>query len=191
MNTATVKDFLTILTGKLTQYDKRLYEKEQAKGHVPNQYRLSLLLQAKQEVEEKVSKYLDSDTPEAMEALKKALHEHFHVESMSPTSGLIKQIDAWVNEKQLPRYASLSDKVDALERKMANEESWRQLGREASNGITWIRKINQEIDAHRAEGGTHGSHALELLDIQEEADQLQPLLEKVDRLCVAIEKKLS
>jgi len=98
LNKATVAAFLTVLTGALTRYDEKLQKKE------PNLYRLGHLLKAKQEVEEKVKKYLNDDSPEAMEALKNALHEHFHVDSLPPTRNLMKQIDAWLTEKKLPKY---------------------------------------------------------------------------------------
>lgn len=100
LNKATVRAFLTILAGSLTRYDEKLQKKE------PNIYRLGHLLKAKQEVEEKVKKYLDDDSPEAMQALKAALQEHFYVDSMPPTRNLMKQIDAWLQEKKLPKYAA-------------------------------------------------------------------------------------
>jgi hypothetical protein len=98
---ATVKTFLGVLASKITQQDKKEYEKEVARGGRGNIYRLGLLLEAKGKVEDAVSAYLGRDDAEAMEALKKALKRNFN-DNFPPLKNLLKQIEAWESKKKKP-----------------------------------------------------------------------------------------
>lgn len=92
---AKVSTFITILSSLLTQYD--------AKQKHYNPYRLGLLLGALHKVEEKVKGLKDEDSPEALDTLVSALHDHFNVDAMPPTKKLVKMIDEWKSSKKLPK----------------------------------------------------------------------------------------
>ena len=70
-------------------------------------------------------------------------------------------------------------KIKKMEAKLASDKA---IQREVSNGITWIRKLNSEIESNR--------NVLELYDIDHDVEMLQGMLSKVDSLLVGIEKKL-
>jgi hypothetical protein len=90
--------FLTVLTSKLTQYDKRLQVRE------PNIYRLGHYLKASQEVEKwaKSLDLLDRSDAEALTALKGALRGHFTQPPMPPVANVMKQIDLFLATGKLP-----------------------------------------------------------------------------------------
>ncbi len=96
----TVKGFLTILVGRLTQYDKKLDAKQ------PNIYRLGLLFAAKEKVEARVKRYLDDSTPQALDALKEALTKEFLVDHMPPVKAVMKMIDEYLATGKAPKYAT-------------------------------------------------------------------------------------
>ena len=98
MNNATVNSFITILAGKLTQYDDR-----QNKKHF-NVYRLGHYLEAVGKIREDTASYADRDDAEAMNALKRSIAKPFLVESMPPAKSTIKQIDEWLASGKLPKY---------------------------------------------------------------------------------------
>jgi hypothetical protein len=98
---ATVKSFLMVLVSKITQQDKKEYDKEVSRGGRGNIYRLGLLLEAKTKVEDTLSAYLGRDDSEAMEALKKALKKNFN-DNFPPLKNLLKQIAAWETKKKKP-----------------------------------------------------------------------------------------
>jgi len=108
----TVKNFLTILVGRLTRYDKLLQQNALKKGRPDNIYRLSLWLGAKQEAEQLVHSYLNESTPEALNALKAALIKKFHVNDMPPVKAVIKMIDEFIASGKSPKYASANRLVD-------------------------------------------------------------------------------
>lgn len=103
----TVRGFLTILVGRLTRYDKMLEMKGQA-----NLYRLGLWFEAKEKVEALVRGQLDESTPEALEALKKALARQFLVNSMPPVRAVVKMIDEFLQSGKAPKYAAVDRVVD-------------------------------------------------------------------------------
>lgn len=98
---ATVEMFLLALGSKLTQQDAKEMKQEQARGGRGNIYRLGLLLEAKEKVENAVSQYLKRDDPEAMEALKVALQRNFN-SNFPPLKNILKQIDNWLTKKKKP-----------------------------------------------------------------------------------------
>ena len=97
----TVKGFLTILVGRLTQYDKKLQARQ------PNIYRLGLLFAAKEKVEARVNRYLDDSTPGALNALKVALTQEFLVNDMPPVKAVMKMIDEYLANGKAPKYSSV------------------------------------------------------------------------------------
>lgn len=104
---ATVALFLEILKSYLTQYDQKEEQKERSKGYAVNIYRLGILFKALDEVRDELKPYMDDDSKEAMDKLKASMDEHFHVNQLSATRKLLKQIDAWVNDKKAPRLGKL------------------------------------------------------------------------------------
>ena len=102
---AKVSTFLMILTSYLTQYDEKEIAKETKKGGEGNIYRLGLMFQTSDKVKHDVHAFLDSDTPDAMEALKASLGRRFN--ALRPVDKLIKQIDAWVESGKLPKLGKL------------------------------------------------------------------------------------
>jgi hypothetical protein len=72
----TIRNYLTLLTSKLTQYDQATGAREAKKGR-SNIYRLGHLLKAAQGVEDRVKDVLDDTSPEAREKFKKALEKAF------------------------------------------------------------------------------------------------------------------
>ncbi len=103
---ATVEVFFAILSSRLTRYDKQLENRGKK-----NIYRLGLWFEAMHKAEDVVKSQLKSDTPEALEALKKALSRHFIANDMPPVKAVIKQIDAFLEHKTLPKLASSADRV--------------------------------------------------------------------------------
>lgn len=112
---ATVRHFLNILSGTLTRLDEKETKKELKRKLSPNIYRLSLLLEAKQRVEKEMRQYLDDNSEEAMEALKNSMQNHFYVDSYPDLRNFMKQVDAWVIDKKIPKYAE-SDPARQLSR---------------------------------------------------------------------------
>ena len=100
MNVANVNAFITILVGKLTQYDDR-----QNKKHY-NAYRLSHYLEAANKVRTDCSRaaILQRDDPEAMLKLEASIRHHFIADSMPPAKSTLKQIHEWLTLKKLPKY---------------------------------------------------------------------------------------
>jgi hypothetical protein len=98
---ATVETFLLALGSKLTQQDAKETKQEQARGGRGNIYRLGLLLEAKEKVENAVSQYLKRDDEEAMEALKVALQKNFN-SNFPPLKNILRQIDNWLTKKKKP-----------------------------------------------------------------------------------------
>lgn len=94
LTAGTVRAFLMVASSKLTQYDKRL-EKRQ-----PSLYRLGHFLEALQKVENDVSRFMDEDSPEALEALKRALNRRF--DRLPPINNVLKQIDAFLDTGKTP-----------------------------------------------------------------------------------------
>jgi len=103
----TVEVFCMILTGRLTRYDKQL-----ANRGDDNMFRLSHWFGALREAKEMVQGQLTSDTPEALNALKKALDRKFIVNSMPPVKAVIKMIDAFIEKGTAPKYSSVDRVVD-------------------------------------------------------------------------------
>jgi len=103
MASATVESFLTILEGRLTQYDQKLERKQ------PNAYRLSHFLEAVQETRKMVGRYLQDDSPEAMAALQDALGQNFIMVGrrfdLPPVNAVVKMMDAWSGSGKMPKYA--------------------------------------------------------------------------------------
>ncbi len=93
----TVRVFLTILTHKLTMYDKRLSTRQ------PNTFRLGHFLDAASKVEKDMKRHLDSDDPKHLEKLKAAIGKRFIVRDMPPAKAVIKQIDAFIDKGKLPK----------------------------------------------------------------------------------------
>lgn len=103
----TVRGFLTILVGRLTRYDKMLETKGQG-----NLYRLGHWFEAKEKVEAMVRGQLDDSTPEALDALKKALSRQFLVNDMPPVKAVVKMIDDFLQSGRAPKYSSVDRVVD-------------------------------------------------------------------------------
>lgn len=95
---ATVKIFLMVLTGALTQYDARLSKRQ------PNTYRLGHFLGAAQKVEADVRRLLDSDDPKALQMLVKSINRRFIVNDMPPAKKVIKAIHEYVTTGKVPKY---------------------------------------------------------------------------------------
>jgi len=89
------------LASKITQYDRKEYEKESRRGGGGNIYRLGLLLEAKEKVEHEVAAHLKDDSPEAMDALKKAIGKNFEA-NFPPAKNILGQIDKWLTKKKKP-----------------------------------------------------------------------------------------
>jgi hypothetical protein len=98
---ATVEMFILALSSKVTQQDEKEIKREQAHGGRGNIYRLGLLLEAVNKVENDVSEYLKRDDPEAMEALKASLSKRF-TSNFPPLNNILKQINNWLTKKKKP-----------------------------------------------------------------------------------------
>lgn len=97
----TVQGFLTILVGRLTQYDKKLETKGQS-----NLYRLGLWFAAKEKVESRLKSQLDESTPKALGDLKAALGKEFLVNDMPPVKAVVKMVDEYLTSGKAPKYAA-------------------------------------------------------------------------------------
>lgn len=96
----TVKMFLAILSGRLTRYDQKLQAKQ------PNIHRLALWFKALHQAEAAVKSQENESSPEALNALKKALSKEFIVDSMPPVKAVLKMIDEFIQSGKAPKYAS-------------------------------------------------------------------------------------
>lgn len=103
----TVEVFCMILTGRLTRYDKQLADRGD-----DNMHRLSLWFGALREAKEMVQGQMSLDTPEALNALKKALDRKFIVNSMPPVKAVIKMIDQFLASGKAPKYATADRVID-------------------------------------------------------------------------------
>lgn len=98
MREATVGLFLTVLSGSLTQYDRKLQTKQ------PNIYRLGHYLGALQSTREACAAVEAQSDSAAMEVLKRALHRFYEPSQLPPVKKLLGQIDAWVSSGTVPQY---------------------------------------------------------------------------------------
>jgi hypothetical protein len=93
----TLRDYLTLLSSKLTQYDVATGKRESKRGS-PNIYRLGHLLKASQQVQDRVKTMLDDTSPEARAAFEKALAAEFVFErgefALAPVRNVVKQLRA-------------------------------------------------------------------------------------------------
>jgi hypothetical protein len=98
MKTATVKWFLDVLSGALTQYDEKLQAKQ------PNIYRLGHYFGALEHTRAACSSVESRSDRDAMDVLKQALHQFYEPNQLPPVRRLIGQIDAWVSSGKVPKY---------------------------------------------------------------------------------------
>lgn len=103
---ATVKVFLTILSSRIVKHDKQL----EAKGQT-NIYRLGLFLEALHKAEDAVRSHMEDSTPEALEALKKALKKHF-TPDFPPAKAVVKMVDEFLANGKLPKLAAIVAKFE-------------------------------------------------------------------------------
>lgn len=115
MKRAQIQDFHLLLVAHLTQYDMAVSAREAKRGRV-NIYRLGLLLQAAERVEEKAKSFgiWARDDPNALAAYWNYLTQHFIYEegarhgpprfAIPNLRKLEKQIKAWTEERKLPKY---------------------------------------------------------------------------------------
>lgn len=97
----TVRTFIAVLSSKLTQHDKAMCARESKRGR-PNFYRLGLLFEAVDKVEQACAASLDKCDPQALESLRGAMRSNFNV-PFGPVTWTEKQIDNWLREGKLPR----------------------------------------------------------------------------------------
>jgi len=112
MTRARVQDFSLILSGLLTDYDRKEMVRE-IKRRVPtNAYRLGHLLGAAQGAEERAKQMgiWDRDDPEAIMTYLMLLKEHFIYErgqfALAPLRQLQKRMLDWVDKGKLPKYGT-------------------------------------------------------------------------------------
>jgi len=101
----TVKGFLFVLSGWLTQYDQKLSVKR------PNPYRLGHFLGAAQRAQKSMAKYMQADVrdPGVADRLKAALADGFTYSGagnfdLPPVNKLSKAIDIYVAGGSAPNY---------------------------------------------------------------------------------------
>ena len=121
MKSARVADFHRLLVGHLTQYDRAQEKRELKRGGRANIYRIGILLQAAEKVEEKAKSFgiWDRDDANALQAYRNFLTQHFIYEgsdrggprrfSISNLNKLDKQITAWVEKGKLPTYPTMKN----------------------------------------------------------------------------------
>jgi len=123
-----VSTFLQIFSSHLTQYDQKQMAAEIKRGGLGNYNRLSLLLAAASLVRNDVKDVEDSDSPEAMQRLKKSLDNRFNVSALPPATKLVKQIDAFLASGKLPKItvqkANKSESLDEAAAVPGSELSW-------------------------------------------------------------------
>jgi len=112
MNRARVQDFSLILTGLLTDYDRKEMMREIKRRHPTNPYRLGHLLKAAQDAEERAKRagIWERDDPEAIMTYLMILKEHFIYErgqfALAPLRQLEKRMRDWVDKGKLPKYGT-------------------------------------------------------------------------------------
>lgn len=90
----TAKNYLIILTSKLTDYDRKEIARERRRGGLGNHNRLGLLMEAANHVSSDLAGIADDDgSPEAIGRLRHALRRRFDPE-FPPIKSLIKLIDS-------------------------------------------------------------------------------------------------
>jgi len=90
----TAKNYLIILTSKLTDYDQKEMARERKRGGFGNHNRLGLLFEAANRVRDDLSGIGDDDdSPGALARLRQALQRRFDP-SFPPVKSLIKLIDS-------------------------------------------------------------------------------------------------
>lgn len=90
----TAKNYLLILTSKLTDYDQREMARERRRGGLGNHNRLGLLFEAANRVRDDLSGIGDDDgSPEAIDRLRQALRRRFDPD-FPPVKALVKLIDS-------------------------------------------------------------------------------------------------
>jgi len=98
---ATVAMWLMVLKSKLTQWDKREFEKEMKRSGRGNIYRLSHLLGAAQETEAALKKYLNRDDKEALDRFEEEVDAHF-TPGFSPIKNVKKQLTKYRETGKMP-----------------------------------------------------------------------------------------
>jgi hypothetical protein len=112
VNSARVKDFALILTGLLTDYDRKEMVKEIKRRYPTNAYRLGHLLGAAQSADQRAKEMgiWDRDDPEAIMTYLMILKEHFIYErgkfALAPLRQLEKRMHDWVDKGKLPKYGT-------------------------------------------------------------------------------------
>ena len=101
MADGSVKAFLMVLRSKLTQYDKKLIDKEMQRGGRGNIYRLGHYLEAADRVEQDLRSNLDKEDSATMEKLKTSLQFRFSPD-FPPVKNVLKQIEAWEAKGKKP-----------------------------------------------------------------------------------------
>ena len=104
--TATVDTFLLILSGELTQYDRR-----QSKSKYYNRWAMGHYFDAWYRVAESVDAVSGSDSPLALQALLEALAANFLKRDndpekfvLPPINKIVKKINAWLTDGKYPSY---------------------------------------------------------------------------------------
>lgn len=124
---ATVKVFLTILSSRLVKHDKQLEAKGQA-----NIYRLGLFLEALHKTEDAVRAHVEDSTPEALEALKKALKKNF-TSDFPPAKSVIKMVDDFLANGKLPKLAAIVAKFEETRTSASKQNQITDLLRDATD----------------------------------------------------------
>ena len=119
MTRARVQDFSLILTGLLTDWDRKEMVREIKRRHPTNPYRLGHLLGAAQRADEHAKKLgiWDRDDPEAVMTYLMILKEQFIYErgkfALAPLRQLEKKMHDWVDKGKLPKYGTTRNNPDA------------------------------------------------------------------------------
>ena len=104
----TVRNFITVLVSKLTDYDEKTSRREKR----PNIYRLGHLLEAAQRVESEVLRHAQPDeemTQEIADHMFLAMNKNFTVSGgrddkfdLPPLRNVVKQLEAYLATKKNP-----------------------------------------------------------------------------------------
>lgn len=113
----TVKNFLTILTGHVTQHDIAVSKRERR----PNIYRLGILLGAVERVEQEMRHWLDSSDPADLDYLARSIRGNFE-EDFPPRQKILKAIEDYLTTGKQPKYpVSKETKMGATRRSFADK----------------------------------------------------------------------